>query len=218
MKSNGPADLKLVDLSHNNNVTSWSDLKGVVDGVYIKATQGVTITDPKFIEYATAAISRHIPTGFYHYFTPADEANARQQADHFYAAVKGFTYNLIPVLDVEETDNQSASAVCADVKAFEKEFLKLSGHKLMIYCSPTFADNNLSDPSLAQYPLWIAHYNVNTPRSTIAWQTYDMWQYGSAIKVAGILKPVDADFATSGIFLDPSKAPTPKGVLATSSK
>ncbi len=207
MKSDGAASYRLIDISHHDTVSDWSAVKKNVDGVYIKATESTNFVDPQLAAYASAAIGADIPVGFYHYFQPtADTANARAQAQAFYAAVKGYAYRLVPVLDVEESNSLTAAQVCADVKAFADEFQKLAGQSLMIYASPQFADTYLSDKSLESYPLWVAHYNVLTPRGTSTWSTYSMWQYDDSVTVSGIGNPVDGDVATSRVFLPSSSA------------
>jgi lysozyme len=212
-KSNSESTgLKLIDISHFINVTDWKAVSGAVDGIYIKATEGTTVTDPKFQTNAAGAMGAKIPTGFYHYLWPGpDTTSVRQQANYFYNAIKNYDYKLYPVVDVEETNNQSASTICNDVKAFAQEFEILSGLKVMIYSSSHFADSYLTDKSLSQFPLWIAEYNVSAPSVTTAWQNYEVWQYGTAVSVSGIPSPVDADIATNNVFINPSDISKPQG-------
>lgn len=205
MTSNGPADLKMIDISHHDSVTDWNALKSSVDGLFIKATEGVGYVDPLLGTYAAAAISAGIPVGFYHYFQPTDDpSNAAQQADEFYGAITGYGYRMLPVLDAEENNGLTVTEIIEDVKAFAAEFHRLSGQNMMIYCSPKYADMYLDDPSLASYPLWIAHYHVQAPRSTSTWQAYSAWQYADSVTVAGIGNPVDGDVATRDVFLPAS--------------
>ena len=202
MKSAGAAGYRRIDISHHDTVTDWSAVKKNVDGVYIKATESTNFTDPQLATSATAATGAGIPVGFYHFFQPtADPQNARDQAQMFHRAIQGYAYRLMPVLDTEESNGLTTAQVCADVKAFADEFYKLSAQPIMIYCSPEFADAYLADKSLSSYPLWVAHYNVLTPRSTGTWDTYVMWQYDDSVSVAGVRNPVDGDVATEQVFL-----------------
>lgn len=201
--TSGSTTLRMVDISHHNNVTDWTALSHAVDGIFIKATEGVSYTDPQFSNYASSAIAAGMSSGYYHYFWPTSDISlATQQAQHFYDTIKDYSYALVPVLDVEETGGQSAAVICADVKAFADEFERLSGQKIMIYCCPNFADTYLSsDMSLSEYQLWIAHYYVETPRVTQVWPSYVVWQYTDKISVAGVSDPVDVDIATEKVFL-----------------
>lgn len=209
MKSRGPADLKMIDLSHHDSVTDWNALRSSVDGIFIKATEGVGYVDPLFGSYAAAAIAAGIPVGFYHYFQPTDvPTNACQQADEFYASIRSYGYRMRPVLDIEESNGLTSTEIIEDVKAFADEFHRLSGQTVMIYCSPKYADTYLDDPSLSAYPLWIAHYNVSAPRSTSTWQNYSVWQYNDSVTVAGVGNPVDGDVATSDVFLPAASSPS----------
>ena len=208
MKSNGIANLKIIDLSDANTVTDWSQLKAQVDGAYIKATEGATYINPKFKKYALNALYKNIPVGFYHYFWPhGNVVDARQQAIHFYNAIRQFNYKLYPVLDIEEDNQHTSQEVCADVIAFANEFKALSGHSIMIYSYPDYADRCLQDSRLSAYPLWIANYKVKQPNDTMTWHKYAMWQYSDTTYVNGISNAVDGDLATVTIFLNPLSAP-----------
>lgn len=216
MKSSGPADLKMIDISHHDSVTDWNALRSSVDGIFIKATEGVGYVDPLFGSYAAAAIAAGIPVGFYHYFQPTDDpSNARQQADGFYDSIRSYGYRMRPVLDAEENNGLTTTEIIEDVKAFADEFHRLSGQNIMIYCSPKYADMYLDDPSLSSYPLWIAHYNVQTPRSTSTWQNYSIWQYDDSVTVAGVGNPVDGDIATRDVFLPAASSSSPGGRAQT---
>jgi GH25 family lysozyme M1 (1,4-beta-N-acetylmuramidase) len=205
MQSNGPASMRLIDVSHYDVITDWNALKSNIDGIYIKATEGVTFTDPQFNAYAKAAIAAKIPVGFYHYFWPGgNAANDKQQADYFYNAIKGYKFELYPVLDIEETNKQTAATISDDVKAFCDEFKRLSNQQIIIYCSPTFADTYLGDKRFTNFPLWIAHYNVTVPKNTVTWHNYVAWQYNSKITRAGVSGPVDGDVATTNVFINES--------------
>jgi lysozyme len=205
MQSNGPASMRLIDVSHYDVITDWNAIKKNIDGIFIKATEGVTFTDPQFNAYAKAAISAKIPVGFYHFFWPGgNAANDKQQANYFYNAIKVYNFELYPVLDVEVTNHQTAATISDDVKAFCDEFKRLSKQQIIIYCSPAFADTYLGDQRFANFPLWIAHYNVEVPRNTVTWHNYVMWQYNSKITLAGVSSPVDGDVATANVFINES--------------
>ena len=202
MKSNGPASLKLADISHYDVITDWTALKNSIDGIYIKATEGVTYTDPQFVSFSQSAAKVKLPFGFYHYFWPRGNAeNDRQQADFFYSTIKACKYELYPVLDVEETNGQTAATISDDVKAFCDEFKRLSGLQIIIYCSPNYADTYLGDRRFENFPLWIAHYNVAVPKNTVTWHNYVVWQYNSKITLPGVSGPIDGDVATANVFI-----------------
>lgn len=206
MKANGLIAMKLIDVSHKTTITDWNAVSRNVDGIYIKATEGVTYTDQALDAYAKAAASVKIPFGFYHYFWPtADVQGAKQQADIFYSAIKPYPYAFYPVLDIEQTNGQSAQTITADVKAFSEEFEQKAKQKLMLYCSPHYANKFLTDTFFSGCPLWIADYNVASPENTQAWHAYEMWQYGESTVTPGVSGEVDGDIATNGIYLTAPK-------------
>lgn len=208
MRSDGLITLRIIDIYHETDVSDWSVVKKNVDGVYMKATEGTTYTDPAFKTYAQKAHAQKIPIGFYHYFWPAaDIGSAGKQADYFYQSIRGIPYDFYPVLDIEETNGQNAQTVCKNARAFCDEFKKLSGKNVMIYCSPAFANRNLADKSFAAQPLWIANYKVNDPGLTTVWTTFDVWQFGVDVTVPGIRGEVDGNIATNNIYLNPKSAP-----------
>jgi GH25 family lysozyme M1 (1,4-beta-N-acetylmuramidase) len=208
MSSNGMITLRIIDFSNGIIINNWDLVKKNVDGIYVKATEGSTYTDPSFASFAKGAISAHIPIGFYHYlWASSNSQNVKQQADYFYNAIKKYKYDYHPVLDIEKTNGQNAKTIIENVKVFSEEFNRVSKQQIMIYCSPNFANSYLSDKSLTHYPLWIANYNVNDPIQTIIWSTFDMWQYGVNITIPGVKGKVDGDIATNNIFLDINSAP-----------
>jgi lysozyme len=208
MCSDGMITLKIIDVSNNSKVDNWNTVKTNVDGIYIKATEGSTYTDPAFATFANGAKKAQVPFGFYHYLWPNSNAkNIKQQADYFCNAIKKYKYELYPVLDIEVTNGQNAKTISSNVKTFSEEFSRVANQKIMIYCSPNFANHYLTDKSLTKYPLWIADYGVNDPSETIIWNTFDVWQYGVNISIPGVSGKVDGDIATNNIFLDINSAP-----------
>lgn len=206
MNPTGPADYNLVDVNQTTTVTDWSQVASQVIGVYIKATGGNTdaYTNPQLDSQARGALNAGLDVGFYHYLYAHDTTDdAAMQADLFYNHISQYSYDLVPVLDVEETNGESVTQLNADVKAFAEEFNSVSGGQdLMIYSNVNFINSDL-DPSLVGYKLWVAHYTTaSEPYTTNVWNSWTMWQYSSTGTVAGISGAADLDRATDGIFLN----------------
>lgn len=204
MSPAGNAKYLVADISHYNTITDWGALKGTVNGLYIKATEGVTYTDAQYAAYTSAAKQQGIPLGFYHFFWPWSGDNgpykARQQADSFWRAIKGNSMQLLPVIDVEETNGCTADEIAADVGAFCDELVRVDGAPgVMVYCSPSFATSYLT--GLTQYPLWVAHYGVSQPAQADGWSNWDAWQYTSTGTIAGVYGSVDLNKADDGVYL-----------------
>ncbi len=205
----GSANIRAADISHWNTVTDWVAVKSNLDAIYIKATEGSSITDPSAAANANGALSVGLTFGFYEVFSPksngtnANTTDASAQADYFYNFIKQYPYSCVPVLDLEGNYSLLPSQVTADVKAFATEFKTLSGQSIMIYCDPTTADTYL-DSSLVSYRLWLANPG-NSPDDTNVWHKYIMWQNNITTgTVEGISLNVDLDKATTGIFIAPT--------------
>lgn len=202
MSPTATADQKVIDISHYQTVSNWSSLSKNYNAVYIKASEGSTVTDAKYASFAAAADSAGMKYGFYHYFWPyADTSNAVKQADIFYKLISSYTYACVPVLDVEEANGLKKPQVTAAVNAFVDEFRRVSGQDVMIYTYNNFIDQYF-DSSLSMYKLWIANYKT-APQKTGVWSQWSMWQYTGSAKVDGVTSAggTDLNKATQDIYL-----------------
>ena len=144
------------------DISSWQsgiDLKTVfaqndLDGVIVKATQGIGYVNPEYFSWASWLSDNGKPFGVYHYCEGCDPED---EAKHFYNAVKNYIGKAIPVADYEgDVLNKGQSWL----KKFLEKFYKLSGVKCMIYCSLSVVS---SLTELTDYPLWIAQYADMNP-------------------------------------------------------
>ena len=85
-----------IDLSHHNSNIAWNKLN--IDFIYLKATEGVTYQDPKYLEYRDSCINNKILVGAYHFFSCS--TSGIEQFKNFKNTV-GNKFDLIPVLDIE---------------------------------------------------------------------------------------------------------------------
>ena len=208
MPPGGNANYSAVDVSNNQGTINWQAVKGSVDATYIKATEGATYTDPYLAGNARGAAAAGIPLGFYHFFrlTQVNTKYVDAEAQAFYNAIKGYSYQLVPAVDVEVTDGQGKEVISSALQEFCRRFTALSGQPIIIYSYPTFINNEL-EPSLNVYPLWISHFTgADRPADTAVWDAWTAWQWTSDGSVVGITGRVDLDRATGGIFL--SQAPS----------
>lgn len=196
-----------IDISHNNaGPIVWDSLRVMTDKsghttlsvedavrilpvrfVFIKATEGTSMKDRMFREYWNEAGSRDIRRGAYHFFRSSKDAGA--QARNFISAVGELRHSdLPPVLDIEtihvgcSKENLNEKALIW-LKAIEKHY----GVKPLVYTSDYFAHEVLSQEITSVYPVWIAHYGVESP----VWKDWEYWQFTDKAKVFGIPEPVD---------------------------
>jgi lysozyme len=196
-----------IDISHNNEgPVQWDSLRVMVDRsgrtvrdlekarkvypvrfVFIKATEGVSMRDPKFKSYWTEAGERDIRRGAYHFFRTSRDGAL--QARHFIATVGQLRHDdLPPVLDLE-TIHRGCSYKLLNERALQwlKEVEKHYGRKPIVYTPDSFARDILCDEIKDNYPIWIAHYGVDYP----VHRDWTYWQFTDRALVYGMPAPVD---------------------------
>jgi lysozyme len=190
-----------VDVSRYQGFINWSAVAAAgIQFVFIKATEGQSVVDPRFSVNWPGAKSAGILRGAYHFFRSA--VPPQVQADNFLTLLQGVDpAELAPVLDLElrkldGTDawdaiplSQRSGLAVEWLTAVEQSL----GRRPMVYLSPSFALEKLGGASaLGSYPLWIAHYTANPqPRVPPAWLDWTFWQYTERGTVSGIAGTVD---------------------------
>ena len=214
------------------DISSWQ--KGIdlsilfaennLDGVIVKATQGLSYVNPDFAPWVKWLNDNGKPYGFYHY---CDGGNAEAEAEHFYRTVKSYIGKGIPVADYE---GEALASGTAWLKRFLDRFYALSGVRCMIYCSISVVrEQNFN--ALTNHPLWIAQYadmaTVNgfldhpwQKGSVAPFNGYAMHQYTSCGRLNGYGGNLDFDkfYGSYALWLEmargeadppPAPAPTP---------
>jgi lysozyme len=189
-----PDGLKGLDVSSYQGIVDWSAVASAgYSYAYIKATEGLTLTDPQFSRNWQVSKQRNICRGAYHFFHFGDDPIA--QADFFINCANPQAGDLPPVVDVETTDGiTDVTQLVQKLSAFIVEVENaLSGKKMVIYTYYGFwnASMNGSD-AFSGHPFWIAEYNSDeTPTLPNGWTDWLIWQHASNGTVTGINTPVD---------------------------
>ena len=191
--------MKGIDISKWQNGLELSNIK--FDFVIIKATEGKTYTDPKFLDFIKQAKNLKKPFGFYHFARPENNT-AHDEVMNFYNAVKDYIGQGIPVLDWESSAKHNVNWA----KQFLDEFYRITGVKPMIYMSESVVNSyNWSEVASGDYGLWVARYRDNNPDynydmsnagkkpSVKWWKFYAMWQWTSRGKLDGWKGYIDCD-------------------------
>ena len=196
-----------IDISHNNEgPILWDSLRVMVDRsgrtvrdldrarnvypvkfVFIKATEGISMRDPKFKTYWAEAGERDIQRGAYHFFRTSRDGAA--QARNFIATVGQLRHgDLPPVLDLE-TIHRGCTYKLLNDRALQwlKEVEKHYGRKPIVYTPDSFARDILSSEIKDNYPIWIAHYGVDSPIH----KDWEYWQFTDRAWICGMPEPVD---------------------------
>jgi lysozyme len=194
---------KGVDISVHNGSVDFNRVRNAgIDCVIMKATEGVDFVDSYYEEHYAGANGKFPYLGTYHFFS--EKTDPVQQANDYFAQIQGRNFNVRPILDIETNNyGRSASAVTDRALAFLHQIEALTGVKPIVYTYVSFANENL-DGRLAEYPLWIAHYGVNTPAPTNVWGgNYVGHQYAENGSVDGIFSDCcDMNNFTEGIAVN----------------
>ena len=196
-----------IDISHNNSgPILWDSLMVLTDNegrtirdlqaarhtrpvkfVFIKATEGAAMRDPKFKTLWADAGEHDIKRGAYHFFRSSKDGAV--QARNFIATVGDLRHSdLPPVLDIE-TIHRGCSHKALNERALVwlKDVEEHYRRTPIVYTSDDFAKNVLSKEITDNYPIWIAHYKAERP----VFQDWEYWQFTDKALVYGIQEPVD---------------------------
>lgn len=169
------------------------------DFVIVKATQGVTYTNPYMYSQVKQTKQAGKKLGLYHF---ANGGNYKAEADYFLRTAKPYLKNSVIVLDYED------GAVTIGGVQWAKNWLDYvkakTGVKPMIYLG--LSDENCyswKGAGVTNYALWVAQYNSMSavygysPRALYGnlrnWKSLTMFQYTPAGKLAGYGSLIDLD-------------------------
>lgn len=184
-----------IDVSSYQGLINWQKVKQMhqdsvrINFAYIKATEGMLLTDPYFMHNWKACQHVGMITGAYHFFRP--RADGKLQAKFFLANVKIQKGNLPPVVDVEQLDGITTEKMRKELDEFLKEVTLKTKVKPIIYSSLKFYYDNLAG-YYENYTLWLS--NFDHPDLTVVPGTHwEFWQHSNRARVSGILHGVDFD-------------------------
>ncbi|MGG5461515.1 GH25 family lysozyme [Clostridium sp. B9] len=205
MQSRNSSNLKGIDVSNWKVDIDFSSVKNDgVEVVYIKATEGNYYKDKYAKQNYNGAKEQGLSVGFYHFFRA--NKDSKDQARFFinYLDEIGATnYDCKLALDIETTEGVGAKELTTMCIDFLEEVKRLTGKEVVVYTYTSFANNNL-DSRLSNYPVWIAHYGVNTPGANNIWDSWIGFQYAEDGDVAGVNGGCDMNEFTEDIFIDSS--------------
>lgn len=186
--------MNVIDIYSGQGNIDFNKVKAFgIEGVIIKATEGITYDDPTLKSYYNGAKAAGLNVGFYHYMRMND---ADKEAEHFINVTNGLNPDFKYVIDVEwEMLMENSSDTTARVRKFA-DYMNSKGKEVMIYSYTWFYNNILK--SMTDIPLWIAEYEVSKPNISAS---YIGWQYSCKGGVSGISGNVDLNKFTDGIYL-----------------
>lgn len=189
--------MKFLDLSQFNEINSWGKMARDVDGVILRVggrgtATGRIYSDSCFEEYYREAKAAGLHIGCYFFSNALNEKQAVEEADYVLSVIKenGCECDMPLYLDMETPDQYalSESKATSVARAFCTRISE-NGMYPGIYCSKSFAEDELYASQLSDVTFWIAQYydkiTYNGP--------YGMWQYSEYGEKSYIDGYVDLD-------------------------
>lgn len=183
-KIQNPDTARGIDVSFYQKDIQWWKLKGI-HFAFIKATEGTSISDPRFKENWDSAKHHGILRGAYHFYRPY--VKAKDQFQHFRSRVQVEIGDLPPVLDVEV--NYNVYHVRKEVLSWLKMAEERYGVTPIIYCTHWYYKKYFDLPEFNKYPLWIANYVLEDLNEVTS--NWHFWQHTSTGRIDGIPGHVD---------------------------
>ncbi len=183
-----------IDISRYQTIM-WEKLDTNINFIICKASEGITLTDPKFATF-WSKINPRVKKGAYHFFRPQN--SGKEQAKLFLSIVKFKKGDLLPVIDVENgrAYRQVKPAIVAKHLKEMINYIEDELHvKPIIYTNASFWNKQFG-PYFNEmnngYHLWIADYRLREePSIPKGWNEWSIWQHSCKGVVKGILNEVD---------------------------
>lgn len=187
-----------IDISHWNNdatpggVLDFAKVKEAgYDFVIIKAggSDAGFYKDRNFEDNYSRAVAAGLDVGCYYFIGPKmlSKVDAEADAERFYRIIKGKKFSMPVYLDVE-TSHPIYKQRATDAARDFCRYLEARGYFVGIYASDISGFvSRIDGNQLTDFTLWVARYGREPTRD------WDVWQYTSTGKVAGISGNVDCD-------------------------
>jgi GH25 family lysozyme M1 (1,4-beta-N-acetylmuramidase) len=196
--------------SYQGNVDWDSVARGGGSFAYVKASEGVTYTNPFFTQQYTGSYDAKLAHGAYHFGLP-DVSDGRTQADYFFAHGGGWSKDgrtLPPALDIEYNPygdtcyKLSPEQMVNWIKDFVAELGKRAGRPPAIYTSYTWwtkCTGNSAD--FGANPLWIPRYGTDVGVLPAGWKSQAIWQFADKGAFPGDQNRFNGDAAKLHAFV-----------------
>jgi lysozyme len=174
---------KGIDVSRFQDSINWKRVakNTSIEFVYVKATEGASISDPMYKYNIKKAKDAGLLVGSYHVYS--SRTTAYQQFANFKKTVGKNKQDLVPVLDIEASHCHKLNMQRVDklLELMEKEY----GAKPMIYTSEKLYYTHFNIKKYKKYHYFIANYKREPSMA------YTLWQYTQRGKQNGIAGFVD---------------------------
>jgi lysozyme len=184
-----------IDVSKYQGKIDWASVRSAgTHFAFIKATEGGSLVDERFIENWHGAKQAGVARGAYHFMFWCRSAD--EQAAWFKRTVPNDPDALPPVLDLEWN---AQSRTCPRrfpreealgmIRVILHEMEAHTGKRPIIYTDITF-HRDVLEGELSKYPHWVRSVAAE-PQERYANRPWLMWQYTAAGRLPGIQTDVD---------------------------
>jgi GH25 family lysozyme M1 (1,4-beta-N-acetylmuramidase) len=209
--TSGTANVTILglDVSSYQGTINWTQVKaaGYVFA-WAKASEGVGLTDSKYVSNATNGVSAGVKMGAYHFSRPENNTGVAE-ANYFVSVAGAYitSCELPPVLDLEDPPSGPALTTyftSAQLTTWVQDWMttvkNATGINPILYTNGSIA--SYLNSSLTTYKLWIADPDNSSsapPTNIGVWPTWAFKQYSWTTNVPGITTGgVDADVFNGG--------------------
>jgi GH25 family lysozyme M1 (1,4-beta-N-acetylmuramidase) len=189
----GPT-VKGIDVSKWQGTINWDEVKN--DGVefaIMRVSDGTSYVDDQFARNWREAKRVGIVRGAYQFFRSDDDTaeQAQMVIDAIGTLEPG---DLPPTIDLESDDGVDNATRIARVHQWVDTIEAFAGAKPFIYSGKYWWQDHMGTTEFNDHPLWHAQYtSAACPTLASQWPRWDVWQYTSTGRVAGISGNVDTN-------------------------
>ena len=189
-----------IDVSRHQKEINWGAVRSSgVDFAMIRSGYGKDSgqEDPYFRQNIMQARANGIRVGVYHYSYADSVERARAEAEYCLSIIRPYGGLDFPVaFDFEESSRKKKELrdENTDIVIAFCTVLRNAGYKTSLYSGANMLNNYIDCNRVRDngIDLWVAHYGVSEPRINYP---YEMWQYTSSGKIAGIDGNVDLNYS-----------------------
>ena len=193
-----------IDVSHHNGAIRWNKVarNSNIKFVYVKATEGRSLKDNMFYQNTIDARRAGMNVGAYLFVNSYSSA-----MDHFLFfknTVRGTNFNLIPMIDLEQSGIHGKSmGQIRDLVIELCSLLKSEYGKRPIIYTTYKIYNEIKCPEIDRQYIWICKYGSKP--ELVNDSKYQIWQYSEKGKIDGIKGYVDLNKFMNGMTIDKLK-------------
>jgi len=200
-----------LDVSHWQGLIDWNAVAnattpyGPIEWVYVKASEGRTVQDPRYLENIKGASAAGLKVGAYHFAWPNKPSSA--DVGNFIAQLElGRDYlTLPPLLDLEKHPAgqvQPGASLRQWVNDFSGSLLAAGYRKPLLYVGTNYS-NKFLDGQAIDLDVWIPQWNRGPLSYTgdeggPKWlndttRNWKVWQFTNRGRIPGIKSHVDVN-------------------------